>query len=580
MNDPTAPPSIAQAYESAIAHHRAGRFREAELLYRQLLAGQPNHADALHMLGVMALQARQTGDALKLIGRAVELQPGNGEFHSNLGLVHRALGNRDQELECYQRAAALRPNAPEAHYNLGVALAEGEQFGPAIVEYRQAITLRPDFPEAHNNLGEALREIGQLDEAIAAARRAVELRPNWPQALNNLAMSLRENDQLDEAIAIFEHALALKPDYVESLSNMGNAMFLSGRVDQGTDILRRACAMRPDWPPARWNLAHALLMKDHTVEGWAAYEARRGLPKQYLTYHDPKTEWTGGELARRRLLVHAEQGFGDMIQMARYLPLLAERGATVVLECQPELAPLMRGVDGVAEVIPRGQGIVPKYDLHVPIMSLPLRFGTTTATIPSRVPYISLDQQKVEHWRQKLAADPRRPKIGLAWAGSPSHKRDRKRSMPLAAFAPLAGIKQATFYSLQKGKSAEQINSPPAGLELVDLTAELRDWSDTAALIANFDLVIAVDTAVVHLAGALAKPAWVLLPFAADWRWMTDRGDSPWYPTLRLFRQPKPGDWQTPVAQVAEMLSSLHDAETILPEHGRRDRGGRGGGIN
>jgi tetratricopeptide (TPR) repeat protein len=557
MNSPATGPSIAQAYAMALAHHRDGSFREAELLYRQILARQPGHADALHMLGVMALQAGQHADALKLIGRAAALQPANWEFQSNLGLVHRAMGQPDEELACYRRALALRPSEPGAHYNVGVALSERKEFGPAIAEYRQALALWPDSPEALNNLGEALREIGQLEEAVAIGRRAVALRPNWPQALSNLALSLRENDELDEAIATHQRALSLNGDFPECLSGFGHALRMSGRLDEAIAVLRRACSLKPDWPPARWNLAHALLVKDHTMEGWLAYESRRKLPKQVLVYDDPKTEWTGSELRGRRLLVHAEQGFGDVIQMARYLPLLAQRGATVLLECHAELAQLMRTVEGVSQVIARGGGTNRQFDLHIPIMSLPLRFGTTTATIPASVPYIRAAPQKAEQWSRKLADRPQRLKIGLAWAGSAEHREDRKRSIPLQAFAPLSHTEQFDFYSLQKGRGAEQAKSPPPGLHVIDLTEHLHDWSDTAALMANLDLVISVDTAVAHLAGAMGKPALVLLPFMPDWRWLMDRGDSPWYPTVRLFRQAKAGDWQASVEQVANALRKM-----------------------
>lgn len=540
--------TLQQAYEIACAHHAAGRFREAESLFRQILAHQPNHPDALHMLGLLAHQAGHQADALKLIGRAIELNPNVGAYHGHLGLVHRALGQFDEELKAYRTAVALRPDVPAAHYNLGVALEELKRFDEAMAEYRRALELSPDFPEAHNNLGHALREAGRLEEATAAHRRALELRPSFPEALNNLGFALQEQDQLDEAIATYQRALALHNDYPEALNNLGNALRMAGRLDEATDVLRRALELRPGFPDALWNLSLVLLLKDHTAEGWQAYEARRQLPRRFILHDFPQPEWEGGDIAGKRLLIHAEQGFGDIIQMARYLPLLAERGATVLLECQSELKRLMEGVSGVTQVIPRGD-LLPAFDLHCPLMSLPGRFHTTTATIPASVPYIHVDRTLVEHWRQKLS-QVEGLKVGLIWAGRPT---PRNRSIPPELLAPLANVPGVRFFSLQPPQvESPAVKLPP--LDVIDLSPELSDFVDTAAALQNLDLLITIDTAGAHLAGALGRPTWVLLQFAADWRWFAERSDSPWYPTLRLFRQPKPGDWETPIARVANEL--------------------------
>jgi hypothetical protein len=254
-------------------------------------------------------------------------------------------------------------------------------------------------------------------------------------------------------------------------------------------------------------------------------------------------------------LLHSEQGFGDTIQFIRYAPLLARQGARVVVECQPELRSLLRGVEGVQHLLAQGEPL-PPFDLHAPLLSLPLAFGTRLGSIPAQVPYLKADPALAEAWRGKVAGDGRRLKIGLAWAGSPARKGDRQRSVSLSALAPLAAVKGADFYSLQKGPAAEQAKNPPPEMRLMDLTAELKDFADTAALIASLDLVISVDTAVAHLAGAMARPVWTLLEFVPAWRWLLDREDSPWYPTMRLFRQPSRGDWGSVVRRVAEALAA------------------------
>jgi tetratricopeptide (TPR) repeat protein len=552
MTVPAAGPSIAQAYALAATHHRAGRFHEAEVLYRQILARQPDHADTLHMLGLLAHQAGHHDDALQLIRRAIELNPNVGEYHGHLGLVYRALRQSDAELAAYQRAVELRPDVPEAHYNLGAALGDRERFGEAIVEYQRALALWPQFPEAHNNLGHALREIGQFDEGLAECRRALELRPDFPDALNNLSTFYEESNRLKEAVEACQKALSIRPNYLESLNTLGTALRMSGRVDESIAALRHALQLQPNSPETMWNLAHALLYKDHTLEGWHLYEARRGLRRRYIGHEDPATEWLGGDVAGKRLLLHSEQGFGDMIQMARYIPLLAARGATIFLEVQPELVQLMRGVSGVQQVIARGEP-PPQYDLHAPIMSLPLRFGTTTLTVPANVPYIRVEPQKKEQWRQRFQDAADRLKVGLMWSGRP---KPRNRSIATELLSPLAKIGNVCFYSLQK-RDRETPPGIPPGLALVDLSPHLHDFTDTAAALASLDLLITIDTASAHLAGALGRPAWVLLQFTPDWRWLINRTDSPWYPSLQLFRQPNPGDWRTPLGQVTEKLAEL-----------------------
>jgi hypothetical protein len=331
-----------------------------------------------------------------------------------------------------------------------------------------------------------------------------------------------------------------------------------GRYEEAMPCLERAIGLRPDLAIIHWNRAIALLLEGRLTEGWAEAEWRFAYTPA-LRRDFPQPAWDGrSDLAGRTILLHAEQGLGDAIQFCRYAPMVAARGGgdRVVLECQPELAALLTTAPGVAQVVRRGDPL-PPFELHCPLLSLPHRFGTTLATIPAAVPYLTPDPDKVRAWQSRLAADGPGRKVGLAWAGSPGHANDRQRSCRLSDFAPLANVPGVTFYSLQLGPTGEQATNPPPGLRLLDPTADLRNFADTAALVANLDLVISVDTAVVHLAGALAKPTWVLLPFNPDWRWLRDREDSPWYPTMRLFRQSERGNWKSTIERVASELREL-----------------------
>ncbi|HEX4792706.1 MAG TPA: tetratricopeptide repeat protein [Humisphaera sp.] len=548
--------NLQQKYALAASHQQAGRLREAEALCQQILAQDPNHADSLHLLGLIAHQSGHHAEAIGLIQRAIRLNPSAAIYFTSAGLVHRALGQSAAELAAFQQAAALAPQVPEAHYNVGAALDEQRRRAEAIGAYRRAIALRRDFAEAHNNLGNALRAQGQLAEAIAECRRATELRLNFAEAFNNLGSALQEDDQLDEAIAAFEQAIRLRPDYSEAFNNLGNTLRLAGRLQEAVAALRRALALRPDFPDATWNLSLVLLLLDHTQEGWDAYEARRRLRLRFIHYDFAQPEWDGGEVAGKRILLHAEQGFGDTIQMSRYAALLARRGATVYLECQAELKNLMRGVAGVEQVVGRGETL-PDFDLHCPIMSLPGRFRTTLATIPAEVPYISVDPGKLDEWRHRIVKENGVLNVGLTWAGRPN---PRNRSIPPELLGPLADVPNVRFYSLQIPDPANP-SVLPRGLNAVDCSPHIRDFTDTAAALCNLDLLISIDTATAHLAGALGRPAWVFLQYAADWRWLVDRSDSPWYATLRLFRQPRPGDWKTPIARVAEALA--REASTL-----------------
>ena len=580
--------TVEQAFQLAVRHHQAGRLAQAEPLYRQILSRQSNHADALHNLGLIAHQVGRNDAAADLIRRAIALKPGDPAAHFNLGVALQAKGNLDEAISAYRQAISLRPTYADAHSNLGVVLQARGQFDEAIVAYRAAITAKPADPEAHRNLGNAMQAKGELDEAIAAYRRAIALKPAYPQAHVNLGDALRDKGELDGAIAAYRQAIALEPGFSEAHnnlgsvlkdkgeldgaiaayrraiaanpsdpeahSNLGNALRDKGKVDEAIAACRAAIALDPGYAEAHWNLALALLTHGDFSQGFDEFEWRwkwKIFPRRDF----PQPLWNGEPLAGATLLLHAEQGFGDTLQFIRYLPLVEQRGGKVIIECQPELQRVLRTAAG-GSVVARGQEIG-AFDVHCPLLNLPRIFGTTPRTIPRQVPYLYADRAMVESWRSRLGGNSDSFKVGLAWAGNQAHMNDRSRSMMLSAFAPLGRLPGIRFYSLQKGGQADQAKNAPEGLELIDWTNDLDDFADTAAFIANLDLVISVDTSVAHLAGAMGKPVWVMLPFAADWRWMREHEDSPWYPTMRLFRQTSIGDWESVIQRVGKILNDL-----------------------
>jgi cytochrome c-type biogenesis protein CcmH/NrfG len=432
-----------------------------------------------------------------------------------------------------------------------------ESYDGAVAAFQTIIRLKPDTPGALNNLGIALQGTGRLDEAIASFRQAIRLKPDLAEAHNNLGNAVEDKGQLDEAIASFRQAIRLKPDLADAHNNLGNALTDKGRLEEAVPAYGQAIALNPDLSAAHTNLGLALLARGDFRRGLQEYEWRwkcKDFPFSGRNFAQP--QWDGCPLEGRTLVLHAEQGFGDALQFIRYLPLVQQRGGRIVIECPAGLQRLFQTtMAGRCQIVVRGQPL-PPFDLHCPILSLPLAFKTTMESIPAEVPYLFADAELVESWRQKLGVSAAGLKVALAWAGNPKVKGDRTRSMSLDRLAPLWEVGGATFYSLQKGAAAVRADQPPAGQPLVNLAPELHDFADTAAVMGLMDLVITTDTSVAHLAGALGRPVWVMLRFMPDWRWFLDRDDSPWYPTMRLFRQTTPGDWLDVVQRVAKHLEN------------------------
>jgi Flp pilus assembly protein TadD len=461
----------------------------------------------------------------------------------------------DQAIGSFRRAASLNPNLSKAHCKLGNALQSTGQIDQAIAEFRHALILNPNLVEAHNNLAIALQEDGRAGEAIAAARLAISLDPHLAEAHYNLGNALKANGQSDAAIAAYRRALALNPDLAEAHHNLGIACRSIGQIDEAIAAYRRALALNRGLAEAHNSLGLALLLQGEFLPGWDEYEWRwkmKDFPSPERNFD--QAQWNGQPLEGRTLLLHAEQGIGDTLQFIRYLPPIRRLGASIIVECPSELQRLIRPIASGHRVVATGQPL-PPFELHCPLMSLPRVFGTTLDSIPREIPYLHADADDIQTWKDRLGEDLPSLKVGLAWAGSPNHAEDRYRSIALDRLGPLGQVPGIRFVSLQRGHAATQTNKLPHGMQLIDISEEINDFADTAALIANLDLVIAVDTAVAHLAGAMGAPVWVLLPFAPDWRWMLDREDSPWYPTMRLFRQPLRGDWDSVVARIVCALS-------------------------
>jgi Flp pilus assembly protein TadD len=491
-------PTIAEALSLGLEHQQAGRLGQAEAIYRRVLSEHPEHAEALQLLGAVAMQAGRPQEAIASLEQAVALDPGNSLYVGNLGSLYQMAGRIELAQRALERAIQLDPTNAGAYYHLGLVM----------------------------------EDVARLDEAITFYRRAIELEPDNSRARNNLGALLRAQGKRDEALACFEAALAAEP---------GN-------------------------PRAHYNRAMLWLSEGRLVEGWQEYEWRLECP-EFGIARLPQPAWDGAPLDDKTLLVCAEQGLGDTIQFLRYLPLVRRRCRHVLVEVSPTLVPLCRQsrIEGVIERPPRDAkqaAARPPFDYQLPMASLPRVFQTTLASIPADVPYLAANDDLAAAWREKLSAYPGF-KVGIAWQGNPTYRGDSSRSIPLAQFAPVSDVAGVQLFSLQKGAGSEQLHSPRCGVRAVEFPPSFdRDagpFMDTAAIMKNLDLVITSDTSIAHLAGALAVPVWLALSARVDWRWMVDRNDSPWYPTMRLFRQPKFGDWPSVFREIAGQLGGVVD---------------------
>ncbi|HYV39537.1 MAG TPA: tetratricopeptide repeat-containing glycosyltransferase family protein [Gemmataceae bacterium] len=528
-------PTVAEIFTLAYRHHQNGAYAQAEQLYSQVLQMDPGHADAHHLLGVLAYQTGRFDQAIASIHKALALTPTAAHYHSNLGLAYRAL----------------------------------RQFDQAVVCFREALTCDPQYADAHNGLGDVLRTQGRLDEAVRHCQRALQISPDFADAHNNLGNALFLQGKADQAIVCYQEALRRRPNFALAHTNLGNAYRSRGRYDDALACVETALRIEPELPLARWNRSVLWLLRGDFERGWPEYEWR-WTHYAHARRQFAQPRWDGSPLHGRTILLYAEQGLGDSFHFIRYVPLVRERGGKVIMECPRPLRNVLAGCAGIDQLVATGAEL-PSFDVQAALLSLPSIFRTTMATIPRTVPYLQANPELVDQWRRDLAIILPLPasgrgiggegifKIGITWQTDPSHQ-EHTRAMPLTQFAGLGRIPGVKLISLQKGPGTEQLADLGGAFEVMDLGARLDEkagaFMDTAAIMKNLDLVISCDTAIPHLAGALGVPVWIALPFVPEWRWLLHREDSPWYPTMRLFRQTQLGRWDDVFERMAAELQA------------------------
>jgi tetratricopeptide (TPR) repeat protein len=562
----TLAPQSAEAFSNlGNTHKEQGKIGAAEAAYRQAIALRPNFAEAHSNLGTALLDLNRFQESEQVLRHAIELAPKSADAYSNLGNTLKQVGRLSEAEAACRRAIELKSGHAEAFFNLALTLQELQRTDEAIASFDQAIALKPNYPEAYFKRGMLLQQLNRFEDALASYDQAIALKPNYPEAFNNRGVSLHELRRLEEALASYDKGLELRPETPRLLTNRGLTLQHLRRLDEALASFQRAQAIRPDYADAHLNEALVRLLTGDYVRGWPQYEWRWRMDSLKSSRRKfSKPLWLGSESVEgKSILVHREQGFGDTIQFCRFVPLLAARGARVILEVEKPLTELMTNLIGVSKVIARGDPL-PDFDFHCPLLSLPLAFGTRLETIPSATPY--LHAPAVRTWQVQLdqACRPNVPRIGLVWSGRQQHKTDRDRSIRLRTLSPLLHT-NATFLSLQLDVRPEDKAALQEYPNILHVGDALKDFSDTAAVVSQLDLVISVDTAAAHLAGALGRPVWILLPWVPDWRWLLEGNTSPWYPTARLFRQSEARKWANVINDVYAALSGFIDAYQPQP---------------
>lgn len=594
--------------QAGFTHLQSGRLAEAELCCQKALTLDEQHPDALHLLGVLCFHAQQPDAGAEWIGRAVQ-QARKAEYLLSLAMVLEQQGRLEEARQRYSQALSLRPDDAGLWNHLGNLLWQLGRKDDAAQHLQQALKLNPQYWEAAHNCGMLLLELGRHAEAVkcfdaaeklnstsaalyqmravcltavsrfedaeADYEKSIALDPSLAETHNNLGLLHWRFDRLEQAFACFDRALALRPDFHAVLNNKAVVLLHLQLLDEAFATLQRSLAAAPNDAQTLFYLATLQLLTGDFERGWRAREARWRLPAVGLVDRGfSQALWRGDQsLQGKTILLHSDEGLGDAIQFARYAPMVAALGAKVILEVEPPIQQLLGGITGIAECV--GRSSPPAFDLHCPLGTLPLAFGTRLDTIPFAQGYIPAPPAaRVKAWQDRLEdrlGPHNRFRVGLVWAGNPDHKNDHNRSMSLRTLAPLLDC-DVQFVSLQKGVRDQDRAFLNARSDIVDLTEQLTDFSETAALMSCLDLVISVDTSVVHLAGALGTPVWTMVPFNPDWRWLLNRSDSPWYQSMRLCRQPKRGDWASVVGDVRRELESLiaawrsrQDQASLLP---------------
>ncbi|AJZ57813.1 tetratricopeptide repeat family protein [Paraburkholderia fungorum] len=559
------PQQLDHMLRQAVALQQNGALAEAEELYREILELKPRHFDALQLLGSLALQAGRVQEGIEFLKKALAINAKQAPLHSNLAYALNALQRFDEALASADRALALQSGFPDALNNRGNAQAGLNLPLEALNSFDRALASAPDFAPAWNNRACVLRDLGRAADALASCDHALALQPGYPDAWSNRGNALSDLNRPHEARESYQRALELAPAFADAWNNLGLTQVDLNEHAQALHSYERALTVNPAAAETHWNRSLCLLQLGQLEAGWAEYEwrwERSRIKASRRTFAQPL--WLGNfSIDGKTILLHAEQGLGDTLQFCRYAETVSKLGAKVVLEVPRELMRLMSTLDGVNQLIEAGHAL-PPFDCHCPLLSLPLACKTDLASIPSKTPYLFADPQASREWHERIAAPAQKClKVGLVWAGgnrphvAELRKNDARRSITFERLAPILDVPNVRFFSLQKGPAARQLQHDDSHLDVIDYTEELDDFADTAALVANLDLVISVDTSTAHLAGALDKPVWILNRFDTCWRWMLERTDTPWYAQAKLFRQPALGDWDSVIRNVRDALVGL-----------------------
>jgi tetratricopeptide (TPR) repeat protein len=577
--------------EAVLGHARSGRYLDAQLCCHRALEARPEHPELLHLMALVHFTAKQFDHAVEWASRAIRKDP-KPAYLTTLGTALLNLRRHDDALKVFDKAVQLKPDDPELWSNFGEALVEAGRLADAVTCFGRALQIDPRRWDTAYNSGMLLRQLGRLDEALVCFdacerlrpgqaatlhlralvldalgrfeeslcdnRRANELDRGNPYICNCLGHNLMHLGRDDEALPWFDRALRVQPAFVEALNNKAFSLAQLHRFDEAFAVYAKSKAIDANNAGTDWNLARLQMLTGNFEDGWAGREARWRLPKLALDYPTSwGPMWLGEHsVTGKTLVVRQDEGLGDAIQFARYVPMLASRGARVILVVDPPLCPLLSRLRGVSQCLQKlPSSVVPPFDFHIAIDSLPLAFATTLDSIPAEEAYLPPPEaNRVQAWEDRLGRH-ERLRVGLVWSGNPKHINDRNRSMPLQVMSPLLDV-DAMFVSLQRDPRPRDADVLRERTEIIDHSRDLTDFVETAALVSCLDLVIAVDTSVAHLAAALGRPTWILLPHTPDYRWLLGREDSPWYPTVRLFRQTKTRDYASVVERVRTELTA------------------------
>jgi len=539
--------------QSIINLYTQGQLQQALSESNQMLEQFPNSVVLYNISGASNAGLMQFDAAIDSYKQALKIKPDYAEAYYNMGVALNDKGDPEAAIESYKQALKIKPDYAEAYNNMGVALNDKGDPEAAIESYKQALKIKPDYAEAYNNIGNVLKDQGDLEAAIDSYKQALKIKPDYAEAYSNIGIVLKDQGDLEAAIDSYKQALKIKPDYAEAYSNIGNVLKDQGDLEAAIDSYKQAININPDYAEAYYNLSLLHLLRGNLDEGFKYHEWRLKIKKPTAAPVRTNLIWDGEQsLSGKHFVVYEEQGLGDIIQFCRYLPVLEQKGANVTFKVKSNLHALLQTMDSKTSLNTR----LPeenKIDFELPLMSLPLALKTTVETIPAQIPYLYADDQRKKRWNEKLG-NKTVTRIGLVWSGSTLHKNDHNRSLLLNQLTSLL-VLPVEFHSLQKEVREIDIKTLTDFPKINQHQDDLLDFSDTAALIDEMDLVISVDTVVAHLSGAMGKKTFILLPYSPDFRWMLDRADSPWYPTATLFRQPSVGDWDSVISEIRQLLS-------------------------